>query len=48
MIRNNIVQGATRGATATEGGDYAYIYNNLFVNCAGCTMSRLSATSRRW
>ena len=34
VIRNNIVEGTQRGATSTWGGDYAYIYNNLFVNCA--------------
>ncbi len=39
VIRNNIVQGAGRGAVATEGGDYAYVYNNLFVNCADPTIS---------
>jgi len=39
VIRNNIVRGAKRGATETAGCDYAYVYNNLFVDCADPNIS---------
>ncbi len=56
VIRNNIIQGAARGAVPSEDSAYCYVYNNLFHDCAGrlpkefsyITMITAASEDRQW
>ncbi len=56
VIRNNIIQGASRGAVPSEDSAYCYVYNNLFHDCAGLlpkefsyiTMIEAASEDRQW